>query len=218
MKSQAVLLRATGAPLPYEGTDALTLVEIDVAPPQTGEVLVRIEAAGVCHSDLSVLNGSRPRPLPLILGHESSGVVEEVGAGVKGLKAGDHVTSIFLPCCGDCPACNSGVPAHCSVAAAANIRGELIGGGSRISLNGEPIKHYNGVSCYSQYMILDQRSLVKIPDELPLDIAALFGCALLTGFGAVKNSAQAKEGESLGVWGLGEVGLSALIGAVFAKA
>ena len=218
MKSLAALLRQGGAPLPYATSTPLEIVEIDLAPPGPGEVLIKIESAGICHSDLSVVNGSRQRPLPLIAGHESAGVVLELGAGVKGLKVGDHVTTIFLPSCGLCNECTSGTPAFCSVGATSNGRGEMIGGGTRITFNGVPIHHYNGVSCYSQYAVLDERSLIKLPDDIPFDIAALFGCALLTGIGAVRNSAHAKPGQSLGVWGLGGVGLSALIGAVISKA
>ena len=218
MKSLAALLRQGGAPLPYADSRPLEIVEVDLAPPGNGEVLVKIESAGICHSDLSVVNGSRQRPLPLIAGHESAGVVVEIGPGVKDLKVGDHVTSVFLPSCGLCSECTSGTPAFCSVGAASNGRGEMIGGGSRISFKGTPVNHYNGVSCYSQYAVLDVRSLVKLPEDIPFDIAALFGCALLTGIGAVRNSAHAKPGQSLGVWGLGGVGLSALIGAVISKA
>ncbi len=218
MKSLAALIRESGAPLPYARSRPLEIVEIDLAPPRAGEVLVKIESAGICHSDLSVVNGTRQRPLPLVGGHESAGVVVELGAAVKNLKVGDHVTSIFLPSCGTCSECLWGTPAFCSIGAASNARGEMIGGGSRISFNNAPVNHYNGVSCYSQYAVLDERSLIKLPDDIPFDIAALFGCALLTGIGAVRNSAHTKEGQSLGVWGLGGVGLSALIGAVISKA
>ena len=218
MKSQAVLLRHSGAQLPYATSRPLEIVEVELAQPGTGEVIVKIEAAGICHSDLSVVNGSRPRPLPLVAGHESAGVVVELGAGVKSLKVGDHVTSVFLPSCGSCSECVLGTPAFCSVGALSNSRGEMSSGGSRISFGGEPVNHYNGVSCYSQYAVLDERSLIKLPEDIPFDISALFGCALLTGIGAVRNSAQAKPGQSLGIWGLGGVGLSALIGAVISQA
>ena len=174
MKSLAALLRQSGEPLPYATTRPLEIVEVDLAPPATGEVLVKIESAGICHSDLSVVNGSRPRPLPLVAGHESAGVVLEVGSGVKGLKVGDHVTSVFLPSCGLCTECTTGAPAFCSVGASSNARGEMISGGSRITFNGKPVSHYNGVSCYSQYAILDERSLIKLPEDIPFDIAALF--------------------------------------------
>lgn len=218
MKSQAVLIRESGASLPYATSRPLEIVEIDLAPPGAGEVLVKIEAAGICHSDLSVVNGTRQRPLPIIGGHESAGVVIGLGDDVHNFKIGDHVTTVFLPSCGTCHECTSGIPAYCSVGAGSNARGEMITGGSRITLNGKAVNHYNGVSCYSQFAVLDERSLVKLPDDIPLDVAALFGCALLTGIGAVRNSAQVKPGQSLGVWGLGGVGLSALLGAVISKA
>ena len=117
VKSLAALLRESGAELPYAKSRPLEIVEVDLAPPGTGEVLIKIESAGICHSDLSVVNGTRPRPLPLILGHESAGVVVELGAGVKGLKVGDHVTSVFLQSCGSCIECRLGTPAFCSVGA-----------------------------------------------------------------------------------------------------
>ena len=218
MKSKAVLIRESGLNLPYAKSKPLEIVDIDLAPPKAGEVLVKIESAGICHSDLSVVNGSRVRPLPIIIGHESSGVVLELGHGVQDFKVGDHFTTVFLPSCQNCYECKSGIPANCSVGAKANANGQMIGGGSRISIDGNSVNHYNGVSCYSQYAVIDQRSLVKLPSDIPFDIAALFGCALLTGIGAVRNSAQAKEGQSLGIWGLGGVGLSALLGAVISKA
>ena len=218
MKSVAVLLRQAGLPAPYATSSAFELIEVDLAPPSEGEVLIRIESAGICHSDLSAINGVRVRPLPMVLGHESSGVVIEVGSGVSELKVGDHVISIFLPSCGGCQACTSGVPSNCSPAAEVNAQGTMIGGGTRITLNGEAIKHYNGVSCYSQFAVMDQRSVVKIDNDIPFDIAALFGCAVLTGIGAVRNSAHAKAGQSLAVWGLGGVGMAAVLGAVIAQA
>jgi alcohol dehydrogenase len=218
MKSKAVVLNRRIEDSSYAQSDAWEIIEVELAPPGDTEVLVRIEAAGICHSDLSVMNGTRPRPMPIVLGHESAGIVAQVGSQVRDLKVGDHVTSIFLPSCGQCATCKAGLPANCSVAASVNARGEMIAGGSRLSINGEPINHYNGVSCYSEYAVMDQRSLVKIPKEIPFDLAALFGCALLTGIGAVRNSAQTKPGQSLAVWGLGGVGLAAVLGAVIAKA
>lgn len=141
MKSLAALLRESGAQLPYANSRPLEIVEVDIAPPGAGEVLVKIEAAGICHSDLSVVNGTRPRPLPLVAGHESAGVVVELGSSVKGLKVGDHVTSVFLPSCGACSECTSGTPAFCSVGATSNSRGEMISGGSRITFNGQSVSH-----------------------------------------------------------------------------
>lgn len=218
MKSVAGLIQIAGAPLPYANSRPIELVEVDLIPPSEGEVVVRIEAAGICHSDLSVVNGTRQRPLPIVGGHESAGVVVEVGPGVRTLSVGDHVTSVFLPSCGTCNECKSGFQAFCSIGAAANARGEMIRGGSRINFEGGPVNHYNGISCYSQYAVIDERSLIKLPKDINFDIAALFGCALLTGIGAVRNAAQAKPGQALGVWGLGGVGLSALIGGVISGA
>ena len=218
MKSKSVLLHKAGEAPPYAESSAFKIVEVDLDPPGIGELLIRIESAGVCHSDLSVINGTRSRPLPIVLGHESSGVVVEVGPDVQGFKVGDHVISIFLPSCGQCDACKSGLPSNCSPAAAVNAQGTLMGGGTRINYRGESVMHYNGVSCFSQYAVMDQRSVVKIDDDIPFDIAALFGCAVLTGIGAVKNSAQVKAGQSLAVWGLGGVGMAAVLGAVIAQA
>lgn len=218
MKTVAALLLKTGLPMPFAQSKPFELVEIDLDKPLEGEVLLRITGAGICHSDLSIVNGSRPRPIPLIGGHEGVGVVEELGAGVKDLKIGDTVSIIFMPPCGECSQCLHGTPAYCSVGSAANVKGEMLRGGSRISFNGKPIHHYNGVSCYSQHMVLDRRSLIKIPSEIPVESAAIFGCALLTGIGAVRNGAKVRSGASVGIWGLGGVGLAALIGAVIAKA
>lgn len=204
--------------MPYASSAPFEIVEVDLDGPREGEVLVRITAAGVCHSDLSVLNGSRPRPLPLIGGHEATGIVEALGSDVRNLREGDHVSLIFMPSCRECDECLHGIPAFCSVGSAANIKGELIRGGTRISYKGEKISHYNGVSCYSQYAIMDERSLVKIPTDLPKDIAAIFGCALLTGIGAVRHGAQVTSGASVGIWGLGGVGIGALLGAVISSA
>ncbi len=135
MKSKAVLIRESGLNLPYAKSKPLEIVEIDLAPPKVGEVLVKIESAGICHSDLSVVNGARVRPLPIIIGHESSGVVLEVGQGVQDFKVGDHFTTVFLPSCQNCHECKSGIPANCSVGAKANASGQMIGGGSRIFPN-----------------------------------------------------------------------------------
>ena len=162
MKSLAALIRETGTSLPYATSRPLEIVEVDLAPPQAGEVLVKIEAAGICHSDLSVLNGSRPRPLPIIGGHESAGVVIGLGADVRDLKIGDHVTTVFLPSCGTCHECTSGIPAYCSVGATSNARGEMINGGSRISLDGKTVNHYNGAT--KEFKKID-KDIVRISEE-----------------------------------------------------
>ena len=187
-------------------------------PPGHGEVLVRIAAAGLCHSDLSVINGDRPRPLPMALGHEAAGVVEEIGSGVDDLAAGDHVVMVFVPSCGHCLPCAEGRPALCEPGAAANAAGTLLSGGQRLRRNGDMIKHHLGVSAFADHAVVSRRSLVKIDRDLPLDEAALFGCAVLTGVGAVVNTAKVQAGASVAVVGLGGVGLNALLGACAAGA
>lgn len=214
MKCRAAILHTTGAPLPYAESRPLVVEEVELDPPGAGEVLVKIAAAGLCHSDLSVVNGSRPRPLPMAIGHEAAGVVAEVGPGVTQLAPGDHVVFVFVPSCGNCLPCNEGRPALCEPGAAANGAGTLLGGGRRIRLNGEYVGHHVGVSCFAEYAVVSQCSLVKIDPRLPLDQAALFGCAVITGVGAVVNTAQMKMGQTAVVVGLGGTGLAALLGAV----
>lgn len=217
MKTIAAVLDAGNAARPYAETLPLRLAELDLAPPQRGEVLVRIEAAGLCHSDLSVVNGDRNRPVPMALGHEACATVVAVGEGAR-LAVGDRVVLAFLPACGHCPVCVAGTPWLCAEAAAANGRGELIGGGRRLSEAGHAVHHHLGVSAFAGHAVIDQRSAVKIDADVPPNIAALFGCAVLTGVGAVFNSAAVRPGESVAIWGLGGVGLAALIGAIAAGA
>jgi alcohol dehydrogenase len=213
MKIKAAVLNAIGAKAPYVESKPLTIEEIDLAPPGHGEVLVKIGAAGLCHSDLSVINGDRPRPMPMALGHEAAGVIEEIGEGVTDLQRGDHVVLVFVPSCGHCGPCAEGRPALCEPGAAANGAGTLLSGGRRLSRNGEAINHHLGCSVFAEYATVSRRSVVKIDRELPLDEAALFGCAVLTGVGAVVNTAQVRAGASVAVIGLGGVGLASLLGA-----
>lgn len=214
MKCRAAVLRTIGAPAPYSQSKPIRVEEIDLAPPGDGEVLVKVVAAGLCHSDLSVLNGSRPRPLPMVIGHEAAGIVEEVGPGITELTPGDHVVFVFVPSCGTCVPCGEGRPALCEPGAKANVAGTLLGGGQRISLNGENVTHHVGVSCFAEYAVVSQCSLVKVHKDLPLDQAALFGCAVITGVGAVVNTAKMEMGASGVVVGLGGTGLAALLGAI----
>lgn len=218
MKIKAAVLEQIGRPSPYKDTRPLTVGEVDLAEPQTGEVLVRVAAAGLCHSDLSVINGDRPRPVPMVLGHEGAGVVQRVGAGVSDLSPGDHVVFVFVPSCGHCGPCQSGRPALCEPGALANGRGELLGGGSRLSRNGQTVHHMTGVSSYASHAVLSRRSVVKIDREVPLNIAALMGCAVLTGAGAIFNTGAVAPGSQTAVVGLGGVGLAAVIGAAAAGA
>ena len=214
MKIKAAVLRSMGAELPYAQTRPLTIEMLELDPPGRGEVLVRIAAAGLCHSDLSVINGNRPRPLPMALGHEAAGVVEALGEGVDDLSPGDHVVMVFMPSCGHCNCCSEGRPALCEPGAAANSKGELLDGGSRLHLGSERIHHHLGCSAFAEYAVVSRRSLVKIDKSLPLTEAAMFGCAVLTGVGAVVNTAGVKPGQRVAVIGLGGVGLASLLGAV----
>ena len=218
MKIRAAVLREMGAKPPYATSRPLAIEELELAPPGPGEVLVKIAAAGLCHSDLSVINGSRPRPMPMALGHEAAGVVVETGPGVDDLAPGDHVVMVFMPSCGHCLPCAEGRPALCEPGAAANGKGVLLSGDIRLSRSGAPIHHHIGCSAFADHAVTSRRSLVKIDPELPLAEAALFGCAVLTGVGAAVNTARVQAGQSVAVVGLGGVGLAALIGALAAGA
>lgn len=213
MKVRAAILERIGVEPPYAQSRPLTIDEVELAPPGEGEVLVRVAAAGLCHSDLSVINGDRPRPTPMALGHEAAGVVEQVGPGVHDLAVGDHVVMVFVPSCGHCQPCVEGRPALCEPGAAANTVGTLLSGARRIRRHGAEINHHLGVSAFAEYAVVSRRSLVKIDQDLPLEQAALFGCAVLTGVGAVVNTAQMRAGATAAVIGLGGVGLAALLGA-----
>jgi len=213
MKIRGAVLQSTGVARPYQDTKPLTISDIDLAGPGSGELLIKIAAAGLCHSDLSVIDGNRPRPVPMALGHEASGVVEEVGPNVTTVKKGDHVVLVFVPSCGQCIPCASGRPALCEPGAAANGAGTLLSGEKRLSLNGSPVNHHLGVSAFAEYATVSERSVVKIDPEFDLTIAALFGCAVLTGVGAVVNTGQVPPGSKVAVIGLGGVGLCSLLGA-----
>lgn len=214
MKIRAAVLHKTSVDFPYSKSKPISVETIDLDNPGPGEVLIRMAAAGLCHSDLSVVNGDRPRSLPMVLGHECSGVVEAFGAGVDDLQKGDHVVMVFMPSCGHCSPCAEGRPALCEPGIVANTAGTLITGAKRFKRNGIEINHQVGVSAFSEYAVMSRRSLVKIDKTLPLDLAALFGCAVLTGVGAVMNSAKVPLGGTVGVVGLGGVGLCAVLGAI----
>ncbi len=218
MKVKSAVLHEVGLPRPYADSAPLHIEDVELAGPGEGEVLIRIAAAGLCHSDLSVINGARPRPLPMAIGHEAAGVVEETGPGVTDLKPGDHVVMVFVPSCGHCLPCAEGRPALCEPGAAANAAGTLLGGGRRLHMAGHAVNHHMGVSAFSEFATMSRRSVVKIDSTLPLDEAALFGCAVLTGVGAVVNTAGVEPGATVAVVGLGGVGLNAVLGALLAGA
>jgi alcohol dehydrogenase len=213
MKIHAAVLEAMGAEPPYAHSQPLSWQELDLQEPGEGEVLVKIRAAGLCHSDLSVMNGTRPRPTPMALGHEAAATVEKLGPGVTDLEPGDHVVMVFVPSCGHCPACSEGRPALCEPGNSHNKEGTLLSGARRLSRGGEPVHHHLGVSCFAEYAVCSRWSLVKIDREVPFEHAALFGCAVLTGVGAAVNTANVRPGQSVAVVGLGGVGLAALLGA-----
>lgn len=212
---RSAVLRREGCTAPFADSRPLELQALELAAPMPGELQVRIDAAGLCHSDLSVVNGDRPRPLPMALGHEATGIVEVLGDPADtGFAVGDRVVLVFLPACGECARCAAGEGYLCEPATAANGRGELLRGGSRLCGHDGPVRHHLGVSAFSSHVVVDRRSAVRIDADIPPQIAALFGCAVLTGVGAVMNSAVVRPGESVVIYGLGGVGLAALLGAV----
>jgi Zn-dependent alcohol dehydrogenase len=214
MKVKAAVLRQVGQSAPYAVSQPLAIETVELAPPGTGELCVRVLAAGLCHSDLSVINGSRPRPMPIVLGHEATGEIVEVGAEVQGFGVGDRVVFSFVPNCGRCPSCASGRASLCEPGAVANAAGTLLGGGRRwLDDQGVTLQHHLGVSGFAEFTVVSAHSAVRIDRDLAPEIAALFGCAVMTGVGAVVNTAKVSAGESVAIFGLGGVGLAAVLGA-----
>lgn len=218
MKTRAAVLRTMGSARPYAQSRPMQIEQLELDPPGNGEVLIHVRAAGLCHSDLSVIDGKRPRPLPIVLGHEAAGEVVETGAGISDLRAGDHVISTFVPSCGKCTACSAGRPALCEPAFTVNTDGTLLSGARRLRDARGEVHHFLGVSAFAEYATVARNSLVKIDKSLPFDAAAVFGCAVMTGVGAVVNTAQMPRGATVAVFGLGGVGLAALLGARHAEA
>ena len=211
---KAAVIRTNSAKRPYAESLPLSVEEISIDPPRENEVLVKIHGAGLCHSDLSVINGSRIMQLPLVIGHEGSGEIVELGAAIKDINIGDHVVFQFSPSCGRCRRCLEGRPQVCELAAATKGKGQLMSGGSRLkSKDGETLNHHTGISCMSEFAVVDRGSVVVIDKSIPLDDAALFGCAVMTGVGAVINTARIRPGDSVAILGLGGVGLNGIMGA-----
>jgi S-(hydroxymethyl)glutathione dehydrogenase/alcohol dehydrogenase len=211
IKTRAAVAWGPGQPLKIE--------EVDLMPPQKGEVLVRIVATGVCHTDAYTLSGQDSEgKFPCILGHEGGGVVEAVGEGVTSVAVGDHVIPLYTPECGKCKFCLSGKTNLCQAIRATQGQGLMPDGTTRFSKDGQPIYHYMGTSTFSEYTVLPEISLAKINKAAPLEKVCLLGCGVTTGMGAVMNTAKVKEGDTVAVFGLGGIGLSAIIGAVMAKA
>lgn len=211
MKSRAAVAVKAGQPL--------EITEIDVHGPKDGEVLVRMVATGVCHTDAFTLSGEDPEGIfPSVLGHEGGGVVEEVGAGVTSVKPGDHVIPLYTPECGECSFCKSGKTNLCQKIRVTQGQGLMPDGTSRFSLNGETLYHYMGTSTFSEYSVMPEISVAKISQEAPLDKVCLLGCGITTGIGAVLNTAKVEAGATVAVFGLGGIGLSVVQGAVMAGA
>lgn len=211
IKTRAAVAWGPGQPLKIE--------EVDLMPPQKGEVLVRIVATGVCHTDAYTLSGQDSEgKFPCILGHEGGGVVEAIGEGVTSVAVGDHVIPLYTPECGKCKFCLSGKTNLCQAIRATQGQGLMPDGTTRFSKDGQPIYHYMGTSTFSEYTVLPEISLAKINKAAPLEKVCLLGCGVTTGMGAVMNTAKVKAGDTVAVFGLGGIGLSAIIGAVMAKA
>ncbi|MGL4356401.1 MAG: S-(hydroxymethyl)glutathione dehydrogenase/class III alcohol dehydrogenase [Aeromonas popoffii] len=211
IKCKAAIAWGPGQPLSIE--------EVEVMPPQAGEVRVRIVATGVCHTDAFTLSGEDPEGVfPCILGHEGGGIVESVGEGVTSVKVGDHVIPLYTPECGECKFCKSGKTNLCQKIRATQGKGLMPDGTTRFSKDGQPIYHYMGTSTFSEYTVLPEISIAKVDPAAPLEEVCLLGCGVTTGIGAVMNTAKVKESESVAIFGLGGIGLSAVIGARLANA
>ncbi len=219
MRMTAAVMYEQGLPAPYARSKPFRIEQVELDGPGPGEVLVEVRDAGLCHSDLSVVEGQRKRPLPIVGGHEGAGIVRELGAGVSGLAPGDHVAMVLVAGCGRCRVCLRGRPVLCQAVSAARAQGMLTTGARRLRLaDGGQLHHYSGISVFAQYAVVAQQSLIKIDAAVPLDVAALFGCAVITGAGAVLNSAKVQPGASVAVIGLGGVGLTAVMAARHAGA
>jgi len=213
----AVVFEA-GGKRPYHESRPVSVEQVEVMPPGFGEILIRVAGAGVCHSDIAVIKGVRRLPLPVLLGHECSAVVEELGEGVKTVEKGDHVVLSYVPSCGQCVYCATGRPSLCEIGRASNGKGVLISGESRLSVRGKQLHHHLGVSAFAEYAVVSERSVIPVRKDLPLEKLALFGCAILTGIGSVLNTAQVKAGRTVAVFGCGGVGLNVIQGARIAGA
>jgi alcohol dehydrogenase len=214
MKTRAAVLHTLDLQSPFANSKPLKIEEIELDEPGMGEVLVKMTAAGLCHSDLSVITGVRPRPVPMALGHEASATVMKVGDGVVNLKPGDRVVLVFVPSCGNCMPCMEGRPALCEPGAEANGKGTLLSGARRLHLGQQAVNHHVGVSAFAEHAVVSQRSCVRVEQDIDPVESALFGCAVLTGVGAVVNTAKVQPGQTVAVIGLGGVGMCSLLGAV----
>jgi alcohol dehydrogenase len=211
---RGAVLNVVGAGAPYAATRPITVDQLVLRGPERTEVLVRIEAAGLCHSDLSVVNGTRPRPVPMLLGHEAAGIVEAVGADGDPTLVGTRVVMTFLPRCGECAACRTHGKLPCSAGSASNEKGTLLSGSSRLTRAGRDVAHHLGVSAFATHAVVDQRSIVPVGADVPPTVAALLGCAVLTGGGALLNAGGITPQSTVAIVGLGGVGMAGLLTAL----
>ena len=214
MKMRAAVLRQSGLPRPYASSKPLNIEEIDLEAPREGEVLIKIKAVGLCHSDLVAISGERGKPMPIVIGHEAAGVIVELGKSVDQFQIGDHVVPSYVASCGKCEMCEHGRPALCEPATVTNAKAVLRDGTTRLKKDGEIIHHHSGVAGFAEYAVLPKEALVRIDKHIPFEHAALFGCGVVTGVGAVINTASAREEDSIAIVGLGGVGLSALLASI----
>ncbi|SCX50331.1 S-(hydroxymethyl)glutathione dehydrogenase/class III alcohol dehydrogenase [Nitrosospira sp. Nsp1] len=211
IKTRAAVAWGPGQPL--------TIEELDLLPPRKGEVLVRIVATGVCHTDAFTLSGKDPEgKFPAVLGHEGGGIVEALGEGVTSVEVGDHVIPLYTPECGECKFCKSGKTNLCQAIRATQGQGLMPDGTTRFFKDGKPIYHYMGTSTFSEYTVIPEISLARISKEAPLEKVCLLGCGVTTGLGAVAKTAKVKAGDTVAVFGLGGIGLAVIIGAAMARA
>lgn len=210
MQTRAAILHEVGGPIVIEN--------VDLEEPRAGEVLVKVHAAGVCHSDWHIVSGATQHPLPVALGHEGAGVVQALGPGVTNVRVGQHVALNWAPNCGRCFYCQHDSPSLCAAYVEPIWAGVMMDGTTRFSLRGEPVYHYSALGCFSDWIVVPQECCVALPDAVPLPVAALIGCAVTTGVGAVLNTARVRPGSSVAVFGAGGVGLSAVLGARLAGA
>jgi alcohol dehydrogenase len=214
MRIRGAVLERIGAPRRYADSRPFTISDLELAPPGDTELLIRVEAAGLCHSDLSVVDGNRARPVPMLLGHEGAGIIERVGSAVTDVKVGQRVVMTFLPRCGDCSACATDGLAPCVPGSAANAAGSLLAGGTRLTREDEPVLHHLGVSAFATHAVVDRRSVVPVDASVPPVVASLLGCAVLTGGGAILNAGQPQPGQTVVIVGMGGVGMAAMLTAL----
>ncbi len=208
------MLEEVGRDRPFARSRPITVCDLELDDPGPTELLVRIEAAGVCHSDLSVVDGNRVRPVPMLLGHEAAGRVLHAGADVRDVAVGDRVVMTFLPRCGRCANCGTNGRLPCTEGTRSNNEGALLAGGRRLHRDGSPVHHHLGVSGFATHAVVDRRSVVPVEPDVPPEVAAVLGCAVLTGGGAVLNAAKPQPGDAIAVVGLGGVGMAALLTAL----